>query len=1022
MTPSLEPPSGASSPTKSYFRSPWKGYYQGIPKVRGPGSDAGSVSASESGRGASSVIKEPIARLSAGIKATVFSAGNSLESGYTSETGSLSGVNSSKSKTKARYRISADHSAPRRSSVDGKRQQQQQLDDQLFSGRLSKEWSSAANTPPPSLSSTRDKFLLTVSDADEGGKDSRMSSPGASTPTRNQKPSSHMDMDNYARLPPFVLKSKEDSLPILLDTYFTLHDQVNDQVIYSSETVTGSNDPSYNPIEDHLFTDLTKRRSSHVIVRIWAGHRGSDFYLLLEWRVDLCCLRYIGKELRDLPTSLPNNTILFGFENGFYTAPDDDDMADHPHTSLPEPISTAPGTAVGVVASYTYDAVMRLNNLHECIADTKQSRDDIKHDIETALNKENAPMIMHKRRGEHNERLWHLQGQVGNELKALEADRKKAAKLRRELDRRREGLAESQERGQTQVMYLEENMIKLAQNKESLYHALQEYSTKRTELIATLFTIFPITESERDPNLLKICNVALPNSVYNGMDEDTISVALGYACNLVVMLAHYLSVPLRYPLTPMGSRAYVLDPVSRLVGPKEFPLFGKGQDSQRFEYGVFLLNKNVEQLLNSQGLQFMDLRQTLPNLRYLMETLLTTSPSQSMLIRSKLFSRKKHILYDHERLSNLVVIPIEQRGRDHIHPSGMESSSGCDSCEHEKPESGSGSGSGKRLHERNPSVSKSNASERSPLVREYDPVEGDYMLILDNASTKTSRSRNETSGSDISTVKRVASRNVNSSRVGHSHHNKTISATRRVYGTSTTSSETEGNNNDGDDEDRQSVDDPAFRDWASEAVGHRPDTTSSSSNNHFGETVSEKSTTGLNPRSLGQYHKSSSDSGSSSDHLSNLARRASGAGEHHGHGKVCFESDSNNNPPPLPPRARPSTVFELTKAGDDEDSTSQVEMESDSGTGTDDEYESDHPPVHRRLSSATPLAGDESSKELMEPRRVSRDLQKLRASAKQRIRRLSDKLGASHREDDSTRGSKELMDRHKQSAATATSG
>jgi len=43
-------------------------------------------------------------------------------------------------------------------------------------------------------------------------------------------------------------------------------------------------------------------------------------------------------------------------------------------------------------------------------------------------------------------------------------------------------------------MYLEENMLKLAKNKESLYNVLQEYSTKRTELIATLFTIFPITE------------------------------------------------------------------------------------------------------------------------------------------------------------------------------------------------------------------------------------------------------------------------------------------------------------------------------------------------------------------------------------------------------------------------------------------------------------------------------------------------------------------------------------------------
>ncbi|KAF9161733.1 hypothetical protein DFQ26_004199 [Actinomortierella ambigua] len=77
----------------------------------------------------------------------------------------------------------------------------------------------------------------------------------------------------------------------------------------------------------------------------------------------------------------------------------------------------------------------------------------------------------------------------------------------------------------------------------------------------------------------------------------------------------------------MGSRSTVIDPISMLVGPREFPLYSKGQDRKRFEFGVFLMNKNIEQLLHSQGLQFLDLRQTLPNIRYLSEVLLTSSPA-----------------------------------------------------------------------------------------------------------------------------------------------------------------------------------------------------------------------------------------------------------------------------------------------------------------------------------------------------------------------------------------------------------
>ncbi|KAI1316017.1 hypothetical protein EDD11_010542 [Mortierella claussenii] len=790
-TPSLEPPSGASSPTKSYFRSPWKSSHHGIQKVRGPGSDAGSVSASESGRGASSVIKEPIVRLSAGIKATMFSAGHSLESGYTSETGSGPGLGllSSSSKSKSRYRASADFAVSKVSSNDGQRhqhqlQQTQQGEDPSSPGWFSKEWSSISSTPPPSKSTFhRERYLPHGNDhVARGPKSTRQHNNNVQVrPNRSAHSDTEVELDS--RLPPFAVKSYRKASPVLLDTYFTFHDPTNDEVIYTSETVKNSNNPKYNPLEEHQFSDPTKRRSSNVTIRIWACHCESEYYCLLEWRVDLCCLRFIGKDLRDLPTGLPNNTILFGFQDGFYTAPDEDDLMEQHHashvSSIADPTATLSGAGRGggggggiVVSSYTYESVMRLNNLHECIADTKKSRDEIKSNIVVALNRENAPMTLQKRRGELTERLWHLQRQVGHELNGLEQAQSRAAALRKEHAERRKALVESKERVQTQEMYLDENLMNLAKNKDSLYHTLKEYSTKRTELIATLFTIFPITESDNDPNLLKICNVPLPNSVYTGLDEDAVSIGLGLACHLVTMLAHYLSVPLRYPLTPMGSRAFVRDPVSLLVGPKEFPLFGKGQERHRFEYGVFLLNKDIEQLMNSQGLQFMNLRQTLPNLRYLMETLLTSSPSQSTLYRSKFVSQRKQERQEQERLNDLFVISLEQREFEHIlRPGTRESSSDCgneNELEASGSESGPGSqpgsqpgsrpgsalgveprpGSGKHLHERNPSSKLNYSSERASLIREYDPIEGDYMLVLDNTSTRSStRSRQATNDS-----------------------------------------------------------------------------------------------------------------------------------------------------------------------------------------------------------------------------------------------------------------------------------
>lgn len=69
-----------------------------------------------------------------------------------------------------------------------------------------------------------------------------------------------------------------------------------------------------------------------------------------------------------------------------------------------------------------------------------------------------------------------------------------------------------------------------------------------------------------------------------------------------------------------------------------FPLFSKGVDTYRFEYGVFLLNKDIElvsltvlipqvykfdvtKLMADRDLRALDIRHTLPNLKNLLLTL-----------------------------------------------------------------------------------------------------------------------------------------------------------------------------------------------------------------------------------------------------------------------------------------------------------------------------------------------------------------------------------------------------------------
>ncbi|CAN6580143.1 unnamed protein product [Malus baccata var. baccata] len=112
--------------------------------------------------------------------------------------------------------------------------------------------------------------------------------------------------------------------------------------------------------------------------------------------------------------------------------------------------------------------------------------------------------------------------------------------------------------------------------------------------------------------------------------------ALGYVGHAVLLIASYLKVPLRYPLRLGGSHSYIIDygpsvdtssdvssntVISTDVKHVEFPLFLDGQDTTRAAYAVFLLNKDLEQLLNYIGVKSLGPRNVLANLKELVRTI-----------------------------------------------------------------------------------------------------------------------------------------------------------------------------------------------------------------------------------------------------------------------------------------------------------------------------------------------------------------------------------------------------------------
>lgn len=133
-----------------------------------------------------------------------------------------------------------------------------------------------------------------------------------------------------------------------------------------------------------------------------------------------------------------------------------------------------------------------------------------------------------------------------------------------------------------------------------------------------LQVIFPIEPTEASFHFT-ICGLPLP-SVFaiNHFDPAEVGAALGLVAQLVLVISSYLDVALPYPIRPFGSQSYIIDPLSNIKGTRIFPLWTKGALLYRVEYGLYLLHRDIEQLMVAKQLAVVDLKQTLANLKNLL--------------------------------------------------------------------------------------------------------------------------------------------------------------------------------------------------------------------------------------------------------------------------------------------------------------------------------------------------------------------------------------------------------------------
>uniref|UniRef100_A0A8B9K5R9 UV radiation resistance associated gene n=1 Tax=Astyanax mexicanus TaxID=7994 RepID=A0A8B9K5R9_ASTMX len=378
----------------------------------------------------------------------------------------------------------------------------------------------------------------------------------------------------------------------LLDTYFTLH----------------LCNPTWRSLDFAMLPDLLDTSVSCFVVRIWGG-REEHYQLLIEWKVNLDGLRYTGQQIR----SRNPNEIIFGLNDGYYAADFDQKNSEKKKNSLLQVDQSS------VRNSYSVFSLLRLHTAQRAIKQTQVTVQRIGKEIEEKLRTTAACTERKKERECMQLRIGVLRSELERQRKALMREMDTLQKKQVQLQKKEEAFSTSHQKLEAERETLSDLHKECAAKRELFLKSNAQLTFRCRQLLSELSYIYPIDVNNQSDYV--ICGVKLPNSEdFQAKDDGSVAVALGYTAHLVLMISSFLQIPLRYPLVHRGSRSTVRDTITDKLSEKEreFPLYPRGERFH-FEYGVYLLNKNIAQLRYQHGLSTPDLRQTLPNLKNFLE-------------------------------------------------------------------------------------------------------------------------------------------------------------------------------------------------------------------------------------------------------------------------------------------------------------------------------------------------------------------------------------------------------------------
>ncbi|KAG8631232.1 hypothetical protein KVT40_000372 [Elsinoe batatas] len=426
----------------------------------------------------------------------------------------------------------------------------------------------------------------------------------------------------------------------LADVFYTLHIANLKDPVYVSEEIKKSMNPSFRHIDwDACGPGIT--RQEELRVKFWArSGKEKNYQILLDMSLNLRSLQFIGKDLATFSHPFPQNCVIFQLTDGYYTC-FTDAQVDEPLN--PFAIINAKPSSPRTIRSASFDALLRLSKLDDSIQDALALRERLSSDLSTIVDSNRQALEESTKVKEAKDYLKTIEYAKTTVEKQLRVLRQTLSQKRDSLQKRRDLLATGRTEQTTSISQLTSSTDSLPSLQEDLTILSKSITNQRRRIANDLTWIYPIVPLPSKPLSFTIRSLHLPDSEdLDTATPEAISAALGHASHTLLLLSFYLSQPLPYPPHPQSSTSTITDPISNIkstptstgtspspypVSPllppaladptRTFPLHPRSGPKFRFEYALFLLNKDIQVLLsNAFNVRVLDIRQTLPNLAY----------------------------------------------------------------------------------------------------------------------------------------------------------------------------------------------------------------------------------------------------------------------------------------------------------------------------------------------------------------------------------------------------------------------